>query len=49
MGGSVGSISPNAYPQYEKGKINISLDKYEELLHAANPQTSCFIPCLFIS
>ncbi len=38
---NLGSKSPNAYFQYEKGKINISLDKYEELLHAANPQTSC--------
>jgi hypothetical protein len=34
----LGSESPNAYAQYEKGKINISLDKFEELLHAANPQ-----------
>lgn len=33
----LGSKSPNAYAQYEKGKTNISLDKYEELLHAANP------------
>lgn len=38
---NLGSKSPNAYSQYEKGKINISLDKYEELLHAANPKTSC--------
>jgi hypothetical protein len=34
----LGSTSPNAYAQYEKGKINISLDKFEELLQAANPQ-----------
>ena len=33
----LGSKSPNAYAQYEKGKINISLDKYEALLIAANP------------
>lgn len=38
---NLGSKSPNAYSQYEKGKINISLDKYEDLLHAANPKTSC--------
>jgi len=34
----LGSTSPNAYGAYEKGKINISLDKYERLLYAANPQ-----------
>lgn len=34
----LGSTSPNAYGVYEKGKINISLDKYERLLYAANPQ-----------
>lgn len=34
----LGSESPNAYAQYERGKINISLDKFEELLQAANPQ-----------
>ena len=33
----LGSKSPNAYAQYERGKINISLDKYEQLLLAANP------------
>ncbi len=33
----LGSKSPNAYAQYERGKINISVDKYEELLIAANP------------
>ncbi len=33
----LGSKSPNAYAQYEKGKIGISLDKYEQLLKAANP------------
>ncbi len=37
----LGSKSPNAYAQYEKGRIKISLDKYESLLQAANPcQTS---------
>ncbi|HXF29093.1 MAG TPA: type II toxin-antitoxin system HicB family antitoxin [Chlamydiales bacterium] len=33
----LGSDSPNAYAVYEKGKTNISLDKYEKLLQAANP------------
>jgi predicted RNase H-like HicB family nuclease len=33
----LGSKSPNAYAQYERGKTNISLDKYEALLMAANP------------
>lgn len=33
----LGSKSPNAYAQYEKGRIKISLDKYEQLLYAANP------------
>lgn len=33
----LGSKSPNAYAQYEKGRTNISLDKYEALLTAANP------------
>lgn len=33
----LGSKSPNAYAQYEKGRIRISLDKYESLLQAVNP------------
>lgn len=33
----LGSSSPNAYGIYEKGKTNISLEKYEQLLSAANP------------
>src|SRR5262249_38146334 len=33
----LGSKSPNAYAQYERGKTSISVDKYEELLTAANP------------
>lgn len=33
----LGSKSPNGYAQYERGRINISLDKYEALLMAANP------------
>lgn len=33
----LGSKSPNAYAQYEKGRTRISLDQYERLLNAANP------------
>ncbi len=33
----LGSKSPNAYAQYERGKTSISVDKYEKLLIAANP------------
>ena len=33
----LGARSSNAYAQYEKGKIRISLDQYEKLLNAANP------------
>lgn len=33
----LGSRSPNAYAQYERGKTSISVDKYEALLMAANP------------
>lgn len=34
----LGSNSPNAYARYEKGRTRISLDQYERLLQAANPQ-----------
>ena len=34
----LGSDSPNAYAQYERGKFNITLEKFDELLRAANPQ-----------
>ena len=33
----LGSKSPNAYAQYERGRIRISLEKYEQLIQAANP------------
>jgi len=33
----LGSKSPNAYAQYERGRTSISVDKFEELLIAANP------------
>jgi hypothetical protein len=31
------SRNPNSYAQYEKGKINFSIDQYEKLMHAINP------------
>ncbi len=34
----LGSHSPNAYARYEKGRTRISLDQYERLLQAVNPQ-----------
>ncbi len=37
------SKSPNAYSQYERGRLNISLDNYERLLFAANPDTTCSV------
>lgn len=33
----LGSKSPNSYAQYEKGRTRISLDQYERLLQAVNP------------
>lgn len=33
----LGSKSPNAYAQYERGKMRITLDQYERLLQAVNP------------
>ncbi|MDX8431773.1 MAG: helix-turn-helix transcriptional regulator [Candidatus Algichlamydia australiensis] len=33
----LGSKSPNAYAQYEKGKTKIPLEKYDLLLKASNP------------
>jgi predicted RNase H-like HicB family nuclease len=34
----LGSTSPNAYARYEKGRTRFSVDHYERLLQAANPQ-----------
>lgn len=39
----LGSRSPNAYAQYERGKIRISLDKFERLLQAANPHRKSYL------
>lgn len=39
----LGSRSPNAYAQYERGKIRISLDKFERLLQAANPNRKSYL------
>ncbi len=33
----LGSKSPNAYAQYERGATNVTIEKYEQLLGAANP------------
>ncbi len=33
----LGSSSPNAYSQYEQGRKRMSLEKYDQLLSAANP------------
>lgn len=35
----LGSKSPNAYARYERGKINISIEKLDQLLQAANPES----------
>ena len=32
------SKSPNAYARYERAEVRPSIEKYAELLHAANPQ-----------
>ncbi len=34
----LGSKSPNAYAQYERGRMRMTLDQYERLLGAVNPQ-----------
>lgn len=34
----LGSQSPNAYGKYERGKVNISIEKYDQLLQAVNPE-----------
>lgn len=31
------SKNPNSYAQYENGKMNLSIDQYEKLMHAINP------------
>jgi len=33
----LGSKSPNAYAQYERGRLSVTLEKYEQLLLAVNP------------
>ncbi|HEX4840398.1 MAG TPA: type II toxin-antitoxin system HicB family antitoxin [Rhabdochlamydiaceae bacterium] len=33
----LGSKSPNSYAQYEKARVSVTLEKYEELLMAVNP------------
>jgi len=36
----LGSNSPNAYARYEKGNINITIDKLDQIVHAVNPRLS---------
>jgi predicted RNase H-like HicB family nuclease len=38
IAGRLGSKSPNVYAQYERGKVNITLNQYERLLEAVNPK-----------
>jgi transcriptional regulator with XRE-family HTH domain len=33
----LGTKSPNGYAQYERGHVNITINKYEQLLMAINP------------
>lgn len=42
----LGSKSPNAYAQYERGKMRMTLDQYERLLGAVNPERPA---CLHIA
>lgn len=35
----LGSKSPNSYAQYERGKMRVTLDQYERLLQAVNPNS----------
>jgi len=37
------SKSPNAYAQYEKGKVNLSIDQYDKIMHAINPKRSSIL------
>ena len=39
----LGSKSPNAYYQYERGQINLSLDQYEKIIKAINPSQNCLL------
>lgn len=35
--------SPNAYAQYEQGKVNISIELLERFLSAIDPSSHCFL------
>ena len=37
------SKNPNSYAQYERGKMNFSIDQYEKLMHAINPQRTSIL------
>ena len=36
----LGSKSPNAYARYERGRVNMSIEKFDQLLQAVNPSLS---------
>ena len=36
----LGSKSPNAYARYERGSVNISIEKFDQLLQVVNPKLS---------
>jgi predicted RNase H-like HicB family nuclease len=36
----LGSKSPNAYARYERGRVNMSIEKFDQLLQAVNPTLS---------
>ena len=37
------SKNPNSYAQYERGKMNFSIDQYEKLMHAINPKRTSIL------
>jgi predicted RNase H-like HicB family nuclease len=41
--GRINSKNPNAYAQYEHGKIDFSINQYERLIKAVNPRRSCIL------
>lgn len=43
VAGRLGASSPNAYGKYERGRINISFEKFDELIKAVNPDSSGLI------
>ncbi len=41
--GRIKSKNPNAYAQYENGKIDFSINQYEKLIRAVSPGRSCVL------